>query len=133
MRQDHENMHARVAEEVANLYRPSRLEFKGTREGLDIAAIVVRTTGRMIQQAVDIPRILIVPTGKVQSGFKTSTLKLEVLNYPAVLEELWAKHLRTDQVDVIEMGKGTIHEEHLEDCVVGGLAGWLVDFSSIPL
>jgi type III restriction enzyme len=58
-----------------------------------------------IQQTIDIPRILVVPTGKVQSGFNPFTLKLDTLKYPPVDEELWAKHLRTDQVDVIAMGK----------------------------
>ena len=42
-------------------------------------------------------------------------------------EELWAKHLRTDQVDVIAMGKGGIEEARLENYVVSGL----VDFDDV--
>jgi type III restriction enzyme len=93
----------------------------------DIAAIVAKTTELVIQQTIDIPRILVVPTGKVQSGFNSFTLKLDTLNYPPVSEELWAKHLRTDQVDVIAMGKGGIEESRLEDYVVSGL----VDFDDV--
>jgi len=73
------------------------------------------------------PRILVVPTGKLQSGFSPFTLKVDTLNYPPVSEELWAKHLRTDQVDVIAMGKGGIEESRLEDYVVSGL----VDFDDV--
>lgn len=42
-------------------------------------------------------------------------------------EELWAKHLRTDQVDVIATGKGGLDELRLEDYVVSGL----VDFDDV--
>ncbi len=93
----------------------------------DFAAIVAKTSEVVIQQTIDIPRILVVPTGKVQSGFNPFTLKLDTLKYPAVSEELWAKHLRTDQVDVIAMGKGGIQELRLEDYVVSGL----VDFDDV--
>jgi type III restriction enzyme len=123
----HSEVQARVAKEVAALYRPSQLELEGMREMPDIAAIVARTTELVIQQTIDIPRILVVPTGRIQSGFRVFTLKLDAMKYPAVSDELWAKHLRTDQIDVIAMGKGTIQEARLEDYVVSGL----VDFDDI--
>jgi type III restriction enzyme len=100
------DVQAAVLKEVAAQYRPSQLEIEGMTAKPDIAAIVAKTTELVIQQTIDIPRILVVLTGKVQSGFNAFTLKLDTLNYPPVSEELWAKHLRTDQVDVIAMGKG---------------------------
>jgi restriction endonuclease len=66
----------------------------------DFTAIVAKTTEVVIQQTIDVPRILVVPTGQVPSGFNPFTLNLTTLKYPTVSEELWAKHLRTDQVDV---------------------------------
>ena len=116
-----------VVKEVTSRYGPVQLELEGVTEPIDISAIVAQTTELVIQQTIDIPRILVVPIGKVQSGFHPFTLKLDTLNYPAVSEELWAKHLRTDQVDVIAMSKGGIEEERLEDYIVGGL----VDFDDI--
>jgi type III restriction enzyme len=121
------DVQAAVLKEVAAQYRPSQLEMEGVAAKPDIAAIVAKTTELVIQQTIDIPRILVVPTGKVQSGFNPFTLKLDTLNYPPVSEELWAKHLRTDQVDVIAMGKGGIQESRLEDYVVSGL----VDFDDV--
>ena len=55
------------------------------------------------------------------------TLKLDTVKYPAVSDELWAKYLRTDEVDIIAMGKGGMEEARLEDYVVSGL----VDFDDI--
>jgi type III restriction enzyme len=118
---------AAVSNEVAAQYRPSQLEMEGVTAKPDIAAIVGKTAELVIQQTIDIPRILVVPTGKVQSGFSPFTLKLGTLNYPPVSDELWAKHLRTDQVDVIAMGQGGIQESRLEDYVVSGL----IDFDDV--
>jgi type III restriction enzyme len=113
---------ALVLNEVVAQYRPSQPEIEGVTAKPDIADIVAKTTVLVIQQTIDIPRILVVPTGNVQSGFTAFTLKLDTLNYPPVSEELWAKHLRTDQVDVIAMGKAGIEQARLEDYVVTGLA-----------
>jgi type III restriction enzyme len=117
-----------IQKEVASRYQPPvQMEMDVVTAKPDIAAIVAATAELVIQQTIDIPRILVVPAGKVQSGFKPFVLKLDTLNYPPVSEELWAKHLRTDQVDVIAMGKGGTEEERLEDYVVSGL----VDFDDI--
>jgi len=118
---------AAVLKEVKSQYRPTQLEIEGVTKQPDFAAIVAKTTEIVKQQTIDIPRILVVPTGKVQSGFHPFTLNVETLNYPVVDEELWAKHLRTDQVDVISTGAGGIEELRLEDYVVSGL----VDFDDV--
>ncbi len=123
----HPDIQAEVLKAVKSQYRPTQLEIEGVTKQPDFAAIVAKTSEAVIQQTIDIPRILIVPTGKVQSGFNPFTLKLDTLKYPTVSEELWAKHLRTDQVDVIAMGKGGIQELRLEDYVVSGL----VDFDDV--
>ena len=123
----HTDVQAAVLKEVAAQYRPSQLEIQGVTAKPDIAAIVAKTTELVIQQTIDIPRIVVVPTGKIQSGFNSFTLKLGALNYPPVSEELWAKHLRTDQVDVIATGKGGIEESRLENYIVSGL----VDFDDV--
>ncbi len=73
------DVQAAVLKEVAAQYRPSQLEMEGVTAKPDIAAIVARTSELVIQQTIDIPRILVVPTGKVQSGFNPFTLKLDTL------------------------------------------------------
>jgi len=116
-----------VLKEVQTQYRPSQLEIEGVTKPPDLAAIIAKTAKIVEQQTIDVPRILVVPAGKVQSGFNPFTLKLDTLKFPPVDEELWAKHLRTDQVDVIAMGKPGIEESRLEDYVVSGL----VDFDDV--
>ena len=118
---------AALMKEVVAQYRPVQLEIDGVITKPDFAAIIAKTADLVVSQTIDIPRILVVPTGEVQSGFSPFTLKLDALNYPEVSEELWAKHLRTDQVDVIAMGKGGFEEVRLEDYVVSGL----VDFDDV--
>jgi type III restriction enzyme len=123
----HPEIQAAVLKEVKIQYRPAQLEMEGVTKPPDFAAIIAKTAEMVMQQTIDIPRILVVPTGKVQSGFHPFTLKLDPLKYPKVEEIMWAKHLRTDQVDVIAMGKGGIEESRLEDYVVSGL----VDFDDV--
>lgn len=121
------DVQALVVQEVAAQYRTSQQELEGITTKPDIQAIVARTTQLVIQQTIDIPRILVVPTGTVQSGFNAFKLKVDTLNYPPVSEELWAKHLRTDQVDIISTGVGGFEELRVEDYVVRGL----VDFDDV--
>ncbi len=89
--------------------------------------VVAKTAELVAQQTIDIPRILVVPKGEVKSGFKPFTLKLDTLRYPAVSDELWIQHLRTDQLEVVALGRGGIEEARLEDYVVSGL----VDFDDV--
>jgi len=121
------DVQAAVLKEVAAQYRPSQLDLEGVTARPDLAAIIAKTTELVIQQTIDIPRILVVPTGNIQSGFNAFTLKVDTINYPPVSEELWAKHLRTDQVDIISTAAGGIEELRLEDYVVSGL----VDFDDV--
>jgi len=120
------DVQAAVLREVVAQYRPSQLEMEGVTAKPDFAAIVAKTTELVIQQTIDIPRITVVPIGR-EFGFNAFTLKVDTLNYPPVSEELWAKHLRTDQMDVISTRPGGIEELRLEDYVVSGL----VDFDDV--
>jgi type III restriction enzyme len=108
-------------------YRPPQIELEGVTTMPDIAAIVAKTADLVIQQTIDIPRILVVPTGDVQSGYNPFTLELSTLNFAPVSEELWAKHLRTDQMDIISTGKAASEETRPEDYVVSSL----VDFDDV--
>jgi type III restriction enzyme len=118
---------AAIVHAVEEQQRPLQLEIEGILKKPDIAAVVARTVELVTQQTVDIPRILVVPKGEVKSGFKPFTLEPAALNYQAISEDLWIKHLRTDQLDVMALGRYDLHETRLEDYVVSGL----VDFDDI--
>ena len=118
---------AAIVQAVQEQHRPAQMELEGVTESPDFAAVVAKTVELVTQQTIDIPRILVVPKGIVKAGFKPFTLNLEALKYPAVSEDLWIQHLRTNQLDVVTMGDGGIEEKRLEDYVVSGL----VDFDDI--
>lgn len=111
---------AQVSKEVATLYRPEQMDL-GVRHAPDVASIVAKTADLVIQQTIDIPRILVVPKGQVRAGFKPFKLNLSAMNYPAPSDELWIQHLRTNQFEIIGLGKGSSDEARLEDFIVSGL------------
>ncbi len=106
---------------------PEQMALEGFTEGPDIAAIVAKTSELVTQQTIDIPRILVVPEGDVKTGFRSFTLDLTSLNYPAVSDELWIQHLRTSELEILALSKGGIEEARLEDYVVRGL----IDFDDV--
>jgi type III restriction enzyme len=118
---------AELVKQVAAQYRPFQPDLPGLKPEVDIAAIVAKTAAMVVKQTIDIPRILVVPTGEVRCGFKSFTLKLDSMRYQAPSEELWIQHLRTNARDVLSLGKGGIQEAKPEDYVVSGL----VDFDDV--
>jgi type III restriction enzyme len=116
-----------VVKDVTSQFRPIQPDLPGIKPEVDIAAIVAKTAALMADQTIDIPRILVVPTGEVRNGFKPFELDLGSLRYQAPSEELWIQHLRTNAREILTLGKGGIEEARLEDFVVSGL----VDFDDI--
>jgi type III restriction enzyme len=118
---------AAIVKAVEERRTPAQMELEGMTEKPDIAAVVAKTVDLVTQRTIDIPRILVVPKGEVKSGFKPFTLELSGLKYPAVSHEIWIQHLRTNQLEVLALGRGGIEEARLEDYVVSAL----VDFDDI--
>ena len=117
----------RVAEEVAAHLKPLQAMLPGIETDADIALIVAKTSQLVIDQTIDMPRILVVPKGEVQSGYNEFELDLSSLNYQAPTEELWVQHLRTHNREILAVGSGGIEEVRLEDYVVSGL----IDFDDV--
>ena len=118
---------AAIVKAVEEQHRPAQLELEGVTEKPDIAAVVAKTVDLVAKGTIDIPRIQVVPKGEVKSGFNSFKLKLDSLKYPAVSEDLWIQHLRTNQLEVLTLGRGGIDEARLEDYIVSGL----VDFNDV--
>jgi type III restriction enzyme len=116
-----------IVKAVEEQHQSAQLGIEGIAEKLDIAAVVAKTVELVTQRTIDIPRILVVPKGEVKSGFKPFMPELSTLKYPAVSDELWIQHLRTNQLEIVSLGRGGIEEARLEDYVVSGL----MDFDDI--
>lgn len=118
---------SRVVKEVQRLYQPP-LELTGIgRSASDFASVIAAATKIVVERTIDIPRIVVAPKGEVKAGFRPFRLDLSGMRYPAPSQELWAKHLRTDRVDVIGLVPGIVVEKRLEDYVVSGL----IDFPDV--
>lgn len=118
----------RIVREVQSQYQSTQMELEGmAKPAPDMVAVIAATARLMADRTIDIPRITVMPKGEVKVGFKPFTIDLSGMRYPAPSEELWAKHLRTDQVDVIGLSQGNLLERRLEDYVVSGL----IDFPDI--
>jgi len=115
------DVQAAIVKAVEERRQPAQMELEGVAEKPDIAAVVARTVELVAKQTIDIPRILVVPTGEMKSGFKPFTLKLDTLKYPAVSEELWVQYLRTGGTETVALARGTEGEGRPEDYVVNGL------------
>ncbi|MBP7763767.1 MAG: DEAD/DEAH box helicase family protein [Syntrophaceae bacterium] len=118
---------AAIVQAVEAQRQPVQQELEGVIEKPDIAAVVAKTVELITEQTINIPRILVTPKGEVKSGFRSFKLSLDTLNYPAVSDELWVQHLRTNQREVLALNRGGVEESRLEDYVVSGL----VDFDDI--
>lgn len=118
---------AELVKQVAAQFKPLQPDLPGMKPEVDIAAIVAKTAAMVVNQTIDIPRILVVPTGEVRCGYRPFSLELEGLRYQAPSDELWVQHLRTNTREIIALGKGSDHEARPEDYVVSGL----VDFDDV--
>lgn len=118
----------KVLKEVRSQYQAPQLELEGmAKSEPDIAAVIAATAQLMVERTIDIPRITVMPKGEVKAGFKPFQLDLSGMRYPAPSEELWLKHLRTEQVDIVGLTQGNLLESRPEDYVVSGL----IDFPDI--
>jgi type III restriction enzyme len=118
-----EEITARVMEEVT----PVQGELAGVIEQVNVAAVVARTTELVVQQTIDIPRILVVPKGEVTSGFNSFTLDASAIHYQPVERDILIQHLRTHQQEMLASSGSGQAELRIEDYLVRAL----IDFDDI--
>ena len=118
-----EEITARVKEEIA----PLQGELAGVMEQINVAAVVAKTTELVVQQTIDIPRILVVPKGEVTSGFNPFTLDASSIHYQPVERDILIQHLRTHQQETLTSLGSAQTELRIEDYLVRAL----IDFDDI--
>jgi type III restriction enzyme len=121
------DIQAELLREVAVAYQPTQLGLEGLAPTPDLPAVVAQTAALVIQQTIDIPRILVVPQGKVRTGFRPFTLDLSALHYQPPADDLWIHYLRTGGSEVVGLHKAVPAEARFEDYIVSGL----IDFDDI--
>ena len=118
---------AKIVEEVKQSVTPSQQALPGMAPTPNIASVVAKTAQLVVQQSIDIPRILVVPKGEVTIGFHAFRLDCSNINYQPVERDLLIQHLRTHEQETLSFGGRMQPEQRFEDYVVRGL----VDFDDI--
>ena len=118
---------AKIAEEVKEYVTPAQQALPGMAAAPSIATVVAKTAELVVQQTIDIPRILVVPKGEVTIGFHAFPLDCSTIHYQPVERDLLIQHLRTNQQETLSFAGGLQAEQRLEDYVVRGL----IDFDDI--
>lgn len=112
---------AKIVEEVKQSMTPSQQALPGMTPVPNIASIVAKTAQLVVQQSIDIPRILVVPKGEVTTGFHSFALDCSNVHYQPVERDLLIQHLRTHEQETLSFGGRMQPEQRLEDYLVRGL------------
>ncbi|MCB1793432.1 MAG: DEAD/DEAH box helicase family protein [Candidatus Competibacteraceae bacterium] len=119
-----------ILAEVAERLKPLQGELlAGVDESvsaLDLSAVVAKTTEIVVQQTIDIPRIAVVPTGEVTTGFHPFKLDVSQLHLQPGEREIVGQMLRTNEQFTLAAEVG-LKEQRPEDYIVHAL----VDFDDI--
>jgi type III restriction enzyme len=119
-----------ILAEVAQRLKPLQGELlTGVDESdpaLDLSAVVAKTTAIVVRQTIAIPRIAVVPTGEVTTGFHAFKLDVSQLHLPPGSREIVGQMLRTHEQFTLAAEVG-LKEQRPEDYIVHAL----VDFDDI--
>lgn len=119
-----------ILAEVAERLKPQQGELLAgldeSAPALDLSAVVAKTTEIVVQQTIDIPRIAVVPTGEVTTGFHAFKLDVSQLHLQPGQREIVGQMLRTNEQFTLAAEVG-LKEQRPEDYIVHAL----VDFDDI--
>jgi type III restriction enzyme len=96
------------------------------QEPIDIAEIVKKATNLMVQQTIDIPRIVVVPKGDVSYGYRPFALNLTGLNLQPSTRDIVIQSLQTNKQEFMNSQIG-LTEQLPEDYIVHAL----IDYDDI--
>ena len=114
----------KIVKEVQTTLQPVQGELLA--DELDIAEIVAKTTEIMVNQTIDIPRITVVPSGEVSTGFHPFKLDLSSLHLQPSEREITIHNLHTNEQSSLSAELG-MKEKRPEDYIVFSL----MDFDDI--
>lgn len=92
----------------------------------DVAAIVAKTTQVLVSQTIDIPRITVIPSGEISTGFYPFSLDVSNLHLQPGAREILIHNLHTDEQSSLSAELGLV-EKRPEDYIVHAL----IDFDDI--
>lgn len=119
---------SQIIAEVKAAYIPQpQPTLPGIEAAPNIEQIVQQVTRIVVQGTIDIPRIVVVPTGEVSSGFHPFHLDTSNVHYQPVDRDLLIQSLHTNAQESLNTGGRIASEARLEDYLVRQL----IDFPDI--
>jgi type III restriction enzyme len=116
-----------IAAKVAAAIPQPQDMLPGTAEPLDVSAVVTRTLDWYVKQTITMPRIVVVPTGEVSTGFHAFELDMRNIGLQPVPQDILIQHLRTAKREFLSVASLGVDEACLEDYLVRAL----IDFDDI--
>ena len=118
----------RIAAQVREQLTPAQADLLGSvQDGsaapVNVATIVAVATGIFIDRTIDIPRISVVPSDDVTTGFDPFTLDVSQLRLQPSEREIVVHNLRTNKQTVVKAERGT-HEARAEDYLIRELVNY---------
>ncbi|EHK89717.1 DEAD/DEAH box helicase family protein [Aggregatibacter actinomycetemcomitans] len=120
-----EEIRQKIIKEVQTTLQPMQAELLADNE-MDMAQIVAKTTEIMVSQTIDIPRITVVPSGEVSTGFTPFKLDVSSLHLQPGAREITIHNLHTNEQSSLSAELG-LKEKRPEDYIVFAL----IDFEDI--
>ena len=121
---------AQIVAEVQARLQPKQGDVLGDADSqahlLDVAAVVAKTAEVVVQQTIDIPRIAVVPSGEVTTGFHPFKLDVSGLHLQPSEREIVIHNLQNNKQSHLVSQVG-LRESRLEDYIVREL----VEFDDI--
>ena len=115
-----------ILAEVTERLKPLQGSLIADAVKIDLASVVAKTTEIVVQQTIDIPRIGVVPSGEVTTGFHPFKLDIGQLHLQPGEREIVGQMLRTNEQFTLASEVGLM-EARPEDYIVHAL----VDFDDI--
>jgi type III restriction enzyme len=118
---------AQLVKQVEERLAPDQLRLPDLMETRNVAEVVAKTAALVVEQTIDIPRILVVPKGEVTSGFHPFKLETTTINFQPIERDIISQSLRTGERETISVNGHAYAERRLEDYLVRAL----IDFDDI--
>lgn len=118
------DLRRRIEAEVREKLPPVQQGLLASEEPeVDVAAVIARATEIYVQKTINIPRITVVPSGEVTTGYTPFTLDVSTLRLQPGEREIVIQNLRTNEQTTLTSERGS-QEARPEDYIVRELVNY---------
>jgi type III restriction enzyme len=110
-----------IVEKVKEALKPAQGVLAGIADEVDVAKVVKETTEAFVELSIDVPRIVVLPTGEVTCGYEDFDLDVRAIRYQPVSDKILVQNLHDHARYHLRSGGSLATEARLEDYLVFGL------------